>query len=726
MMRKNQRKILSTILLVVFVSATSTNLNGDVASFNDFNKNLDSSIDNIGFIYIEDQDRVMAFPSEHSYLVQPCVLDIDDDSFLETVVVANMEGIDGKAIYLVKNEAFVSGWPLELYWEMRDVEILGRMDLNNGTEPSIIFRYAKQGTLTNETTAFFAVNANGDIDLSWGFELSGTFVYHTIFSDLNDDGNKEFVLLDTNRTVYYLDHLGNNMTNWPIRVNDSTNFIPPVAKDITNDGEKEIIVTTDNGIIYAWFLNGSLVNGYPLNINVTYPGIEEFREAPMIGDFNLDGDMDLFIASTVSFLYGITLNPENNKTWVEEIPLPIYTSTQGIAYDIDDDGYLEILQLFASGLAVYNVSETINEEFLFLPGTNYFGSPAVADLNNDNEMEIIILSFNYAYVLENDGDVLYQVVNWITTADRVSPIVYDFDEDNEIEIIHLSIDGALLIKETNDYGLAPWIHPLGSYTNTVNDDSDEDGLFDFEEEIIGTNTTNNDSDGDTVLDGLEINQYLLNPLVSDMDKDSDADGLTNIEEIDVYGTNLLNPDSDGDSLLDGDEVYVHSTNPATSDSDEDGLPDNYEILYDSLDPNNPADALEDSDNDNLINLDERAIGTNPENPDSDGDGLLDGDEIEKYYTNPLVADADFDMDGDGLTNVEEVDIYGTNPADSDSDADGYTDKEEVDRKSDPLDPLSVPKDRNFKWTYSFIVIVPVVALSPILISRRRSRRRLLK
>jgi hypothetical protein len=723
-MRKNYKKTISLIISFLIILTTFASQNTSIRALNN-SSNFSDEL-NINLIYIEDQDRAMVFSSDDSYSVQPHALDIDDDSFLETVIVANMDGISGSVIYLVKDEAVVSGWPLELYWDMRDVEVLGRLDLNNGTEPSIIFRYTKDNIITNDTTAFFAVNANGDIDISWGFELAGSFVYHTIFSDLNNDGNNEFVLVDHNRTVYYLDHLGNNMTNWPIRINDSVSFIPPVAEDITNDGEKEIIVTTDTGIIYAWFLNGSLVKDFPLNISVTYPGIEEFREAPMLGDFNLDGDIDLFIGSTVSFLYGMSLNPENNKTWVTEIPLPIYSSTQGIAYDIDNDGYLEILQLYSSGLSVYNVTDTLNLEFLFLPGVNYFGSPAIADLNNDNLVEIVVMSFNYAYVLEHDGEVLYQIPNWITTADRVSPIIYDFDEDQEIEIIHLSSDGALLIKETNDYGLAPWIDTLGSETHTLREDSDEDGLSDLEERIMGTNSTNNDTDSDTILDGLEVNQYVLNPLVSDIDKDSDSDGLTNIEEVDIYGTNLMNPDSDGDTLEDGDEVNIHLTDPATSDSDEDGLPDNYEILYDSLDPNDPLDAQEDPDEDNLVNLDERAVGTNPENPDTDGDSLLDGDEIEKYYTNPLLSDYDFDMDGDGLTNVEEVDIYGTNPSDSDSDLDGYTDKEEIDAKSDPLDPNSIPKDRNLKWMYSFIAIVPVTVFTPIYIFRRLSRRRLMK
>ena len=706
--------------VILFYFATFDGLNVGTGEAQIYSKVLSSENSDVRFIYIDDQDRLIVLPQEDSYGVQPFVLDIDDDSLLETVIVADMGGTQGKIVYLIKDESVASGWPLMLYWDMNDVEILGRMDLNNGNDPRIIIRYTKD-ILDNITTSFIAIDVEGNIDVSWGFELPGSFISHTIVSDLNKDGNKEFVLIDKNETVYYLDNLGNNMMNWPMKVNDSTNFIPPVAEDITNDGEKEIIVTTDKGFIYAWFLNGSIIEGFPLKINVTYPVFEEFREMPMISDFNLDGDVDLFIASTDGYMYGITLDSENNKTWVEAIPNSVYT-TQGISYDIDNDGHQEILQLLYYGLAVYNVTESINLEFYFNAGSNYIGSPAIADIDGDNEVEIIILNTIYAYILEHDGEVLEQIPNWITTANKVSPIVYDIDRDNEIEIVHLSLGGVILIKETNDFGIAPWVNPLGSPTHTSNTDLDEDGLLDFEEEIIGTDVNNSDTDGDTVLDGLEVNQYVLNPQVPDIDWDSDSDGLTNIDEIDVYQTNPLNPDSDFDTLNDGDEIYVYFTSPFSSDSDEDGMPDNYEILYDSHDPNDPSDAQEDPDNDNLINLDERAMGTHPEDPDSDCDSLLDGDEINRYYTNPLQPDANFDMDGDGLTNVEEVDIYGTNPGDPDSDQDGYTDKEEINAKSDPLDPNSIPKERSNNWMYSFIAIVPIVILTPIYVRRLYSRR----
>lgn len=57
-------------------------------------------------------------------------------------------------------------------------------------------------------------------------------------------------------------------------------------------------------------------------------------------------------------------------------------------------------------------------------------------------------------------------------------------------------------------------------------DTDGDGLFDWEEIIIGSDINNPDTDGDGLLDGEEI----------------------------IYGTDVLNPDTDGDGYLDGDEV----------------------------------------------------------------------------------------------------------------------------------------------------------------------------
>lgn len=99
------------------------------------------------------------------------------------------------------------------------------------------------------------------------------------------------------------------------------------------------------------------------------------------------------------------------------------------------------------------------------------------------------------------------------------------------------------------------------------------------------------------------------------------------------------------------------------DSDLDGLSNEEEINL-GTDPFNA-----DSDGDNLIDSEEIQIGTDPTNIDSDGDGLYDGEEVKQFTTNPLASDSD----GDGLTDYEEV-MRGTNPSQADTDGDFWNDK----------------------------------------------------
>ena len=71
------------------------------------------------------------------------------------------------------------------------------------------------------------------------------------------------------------------------------------------------------------------------------------------------------------------------------------------------------------------------------------------------------------------------------------------------------------------------------------------------------------------------------------------------------------------------------------------------------------------------------LGTDPQNPDSDGDGLLDGYE---------------DANHNGVIESNE-----TNPLKRDTDGDGFSDGFEVRAGTDPLNPLSKPKNRVMPW-----------------------------
>jgi outer membrane protein assembly factor BamB len=93
---------------------------------------------------------------------------------------------------------------------------------------------------------------------------------------------------------------------------------------------------------------------------------------------------------------------------------------------------------------------------------------------------------------------------------------------------------------------------------------------------------------------------------SPFDPDTDGDGLSDGDEIDLHGTEVNDPDTDDDELSDGDEIEVYGTDPLNPDTDDDLLPDGEEIR----------------------------IGTDPLVQDTDGDGVIDGREVI-YGTDPL-------------------------------------------------------------------------------------------
>jgi len=158
-----------------------------------------------------------------------------------------------------------------------------------------------------------------------------------------------------------------------------------------------------------------------------------------------------------------------------------------------------------------------------------------------------------------------------------------------------------------------------------NDQLNTDQLINNNPDALG-DACDTDDDGDGMIDDFE-NTYLLDPFdPTDSNLDSDNDGITNLEEFQL-GTDpfVINEglDLDNDSIIntrdncpaieninqldtDGDGLG----NACDPDDDNDGMPDSYEITY-NLDPLNAGDALLDSDNDGIINLQEYLVGTVP-------------------------------------------------------------------------------------------------------------------
>jgi len=251
----------------------------------------------------------------------------------------------------------------------------------------------------------------------------------------------------------------------------------------------------------------------------------------------------------------------------------------------------------------------------------------------------------------------------------------------------------------------------------LDDDSDDDGLSDYEEvTVTHTDPFNWDSDGDTISDANELvatgGAYPARTFyqVSDpLDPNTDDDYLLDNQEYTGTGLSLVpnhglggtddlvcpyvnHADSDNDGVEDGASITVHHTGPGGVDysytfvegfgnvTASAGTPNTPYTLVDRAAGQGelPADAVcnvcdPDSDNDGLTDGQEIAIGTNPMAWDTDGDGRSDWQEVTGG--GPIPTDPfDPDTDDDGL--LDSAEVFGTNPTNpvvADTDGDGLCD-----------------------------------------------------
>ncbi len=265
-------------------------------------------------------------------------------------------------------------------------------------------------------------------------------------------------------------------------------------------------------------------------------------------------------------------------------------------------------------------------------------------------------------------------------------------------------DGLTDAEEINDYETDPydwdtdddgmddgWEVMVGSscYIDPNYFDSDLDADYDYYTNLFEYQNGHNpcvyeDTDADGMPDGYEYMYGCLMINTVDNMLDADGDTLTNwFEFTNRPQLDPCDPDTDADGLTDYQELYDTMTNPINWDTDGDDMPDGWEV-ENGLNPN-LYDASGDPDYDGLSNLNEYLNGTDPNDWDTDDDSLGDGFEVYNSETDPT----DEDTDHDDLTDFEEVmHVYGyfTNPLSPDTDMGGELDGSEIAGGRDPEDP----------------------------------------
>jgi hypothetical protein len=225
---------------------------------------------------------------------------------------------------------------------------------------------------------------------------------------------------------------------------------------------------------------------------------------------------------------------------------------------------------------------------------------------------------------------------------------------------------------------------------TIQDiDSDEDGTDNCQDAFPLDPSEDTDTDGDGTGDNA--------------DTDDDNDGTPDTE--DAFP---LDPSEDTDTDGDG------TGDNADTDDDNDGTPDTEDAF--PLDPTETTDTDGDGTGDNT-DTDDDGDGTpdiddafplDPnEDTDTDGDGI--GDNAEGFDS--IDPSSSTDSDNDGVPDYQEdntidSDNDGTpdhQDPDNDTDGDGYSNIDELNGGSDPLDPDSTLNIDVYEETISFLI-----------------------
>jgi outer membrane protein assembly factor BamB len=415
MIRNRKKVIIISILLVcIFFNPqyyVILNKDQNKVSKNDFNKELKNSATISEFWSFRTHNKVWS---------SPAVGDINNDGKLEIVI-----GSLDNNIYAINGEDGDELWRYYTGDDIYSSPALGDID-GDGKLEVVIGSYDKN---------IYALNGEDGGKL-WNYTTGGLLFASPSLGDIDDDGKLEVIIGSKDHIIYALNgEDGSELWNFP-----TGDFIycSPALGDLDGDGKLEVVIGSYDNNIYA--LNGE--DGSKLWNYTTY---EEIYASPALGDVNGDGKLEVIIADLHGWLY--CLNGEDGSIiWYCFANHPIYSSPA--LGDIDNDGKLEIVTARWSDKLYAINGEDGSTLWYYDLGWSLYSSPALGDLDGDGKLEVLIpdyphptdeFIFQLSTINGEDGSSSwnYTISN---KAFYSSPALADLDNDEKLEIIIGSTD----------------------------------------------------------------------------------------------------------------------------------------------------------------------------------------------------------------------------------------------------------------------------------------------
>jgi hypothetical protein len=280
------------------------------------------------------------------------------------------------------------------------------------------------------------------------------FFANSVVADVDADGRQDVV---TASTVAFLD--GGSLAS----VSGPAGFV--AVGDLNRDGRPEIIsVNSSTHTLAVWSYDpaaptrGTLVrsgidiNG-PLSPTLCPAGSAGNLGGggpPTLGDFNGDGFPDVALAGGIGYavfdgrkLMDGTTPAAQTLLWIRQTRDCSSARTGSTLFDFDGDGRVEVVYADEINLHVYDATDGTELVTVCNTSGTLIEYPLVADVDNDGQADLIVVSNAYAYACQQDPAQRFSGVrvfrsmddNWVVTRkvwNQHAYVVTNIEEDGTV------------------------------------------------------------------------------------------------------------------------------------------------------------------------------------------------------------------------------------------------------------------------------------------------------
>ncbi|MFH2002883.1 MAG: PQQ-binding-like beta-propeller repeat protein [Planctomycetota bacterium] len=333
------------------------------------------------------------------------------------------------------------------------------------------------GTYFNDEK-IHALNAEDGSTL-WSYDTGGCNDASPVIYDVDQDGDLEVVVPGSSPCKVYCFDGATGVIEWTASTGSNCIDSPPAVADLDLDGKPEVVLGTFHGYVYC--LNGEDGSQcWKIGLGTN----SYIQSGPNLLDLDGDGNLDVVVAQWAgdNRVYALK-GTDGSELWHSDLPTD-WMYHGGSFGDIDHDGKPEIA-IGCYDSKVYCLSgENGRLEWQYTTPW-YVGAPTnMADVDNDNYLEVIYNAYNQIGALNHDGTKLW--TKSTTGGCFRGTAIADVNNDGQLDLAFGTSSGILAVLR-GDNGTQIWSINLQAHYGQAFDcdhapiiaDFDNDGKLDI-------------------------------------------------------------------------------------------------------------------------------------------------------------------------------------------------------------------------------------------------------